>query len=115
MNIEQRFTEALIQIFTRANQTGALVRIEDSLPIPSFDFPISQSEFFDYLKRADLSQVEIKSLIDLGTLYFKEIKEVLAIEMDRRKATDPDFSKQLSREFLPRLRKSDDPNWRYEP
>ena len=86
MNIEQKFTEALIQVFTRAIQTEALVRIVDTTPIPSFDFPISQMEFFEYLKRADLSKVEIKSLIDLGTLYFNEIKEVLAAEMDRRVA-----------------------------
>ena len=63
---------------------------------------------------SDLSTLSVRSLVDLGTLYYSEIKEVLDNEMARRKATEPDFVKRFTAEIMPRLRDGDDPNWRYQ-
>ncbi len=109
MNLEQKLTEALIQVFTRTFQNGVTLSISDSTPLPSYNLDISRTDFIGYINEVDLSAIELKSLIDLGTLYFAECKTALMNELNRRKSIDPNFSISLNQEVLPRLRKDDDP------
>ena len=114
MNLEQKLTEALIQVFTRTFQNGVTLSLSDLTPLPSYNLDISRADFISYINQVDLSAVELKSLINLGTLYFAECKSALMNELNRRKSIDPNFSISLNHEVLPRLRKDDDPAWRYQ-
>lgn len=114
MTTNAKLLHGLVQVFTRRTTSGVVVRISDGGPIPSFDVEISRPEFIELLKESGLSTLSIRSLVDLGTLYYSEIKEVLDKEMARRKATEPDFKKRFTKEVLPRLRDGDNPDWRYQ-
>lgn len=114
MKLEQKLTEALIQVFTRTFQNGVRLSLSDLTPLPSYNLDISRDDFIGYINEADLSAVEIKSLIDLGTLYFAECKTALMNELNRRKLVDPNFSILLDQEVLPRLRKDNDPTWQHD-
>jgi hypothetical protein len=113
MNIEQELLNALVQVFTRGRKPSVSLQVADSLPIPPFSITILESDFLDYLKRVDLSILPVAALVDLGTLYFREIEEVLTKELHRRKSAEPDFGDRLAREVMPRLRDPDKPSWRY--
>ncbi len=114
MNLEQKLTEALIQVFTRTFQNGIRLSLSDLTPLPSYNLDISREDFIVYINEADLSAVELKALIDLGTLYFAECKTALMNELNRRKSIDPNFSTSLDQEVLPRLRKNNDPTWQHD-
>ena len=114
MSIEEKFLNGLVQIYTRGKTSQVLLRIQDGLPIPPYDININQHEFFDFLRRSDLSALSVRSLVDLGSLYFNDLKDVLDSEMKRRKETQPDFSAQLTKEVMRRLRLDSDTEWRFE-
>ncbi len=115
MNVaSERFLEGLVQVFTRSNSNQVSISIRDGLPIPPFEFSFSKDEFLEHLRNSDLSKLSIKSILDLGSLYFTEIQDALAAELASRRAADAEFGEKLSHELLPRLRMKDDPNWRYE-
>lgn len=110
----EQILEALVQVFTRSNSNSVSISVRDGLPIPAYEFTVSKDQFIGLVQTSDLGHLTIKSLLDLGSLYYKEIEEALNAEMSRRKNDDPDFGEQLTKELLPRLRMKDDPNWRYE-
>jgi hypothetical protein len=114
MNLEQKLTEALIQVFTRTFQNGVWLSLSDLTPLPFYNLDISREDFIGYINEADLSAVELKALIDLGTLYFSECKTALMNELNRRKSIDPNFSISLDQEVLPRLRKNNDRTWQHD-
>ena len=86
---------ALVQVFTRNKTNLVWISIDDGGPIPPYRLTVRCETFMELLKRSDLSKLSVKSLVDLGTLYFSELNEILAEEMARRKESDPDFSKKL--------------------
>jgi hypothetical protein len=114
MSLEEKLLNGLVQVYTRGITSNVLLRIYDETPIPPFDISVSRTEFLEFLGKSDLSTLTLKSLIDLSTLYFKDFKEVFERELSQRKSVDPDFSEKLSKEVMPRLRKADDPTWRFQ-
>jgi hypothetical protein len=114
MSVEEKLLYGLVQIYTRGKTSHTTIRIHDGLPIPPFDINLNQSEFFDFLRRNDLSSLSVRSLVDLGSLYYNDLKDVLDSEMKRRKDTQPDFGAQLTKEVMPRLRVDSDPAWRFK-
>ena len=113
MSLEEKLLNGLVQVYTRGKTENILLRIRDETPIPPFDISVSRADFFEFLGMCDLSSLTLNSLIDLGSLYFKDFQEVFERELSHRKSIDPEFSKKLSKEVMPRLRKADDPTWRY--
>ena len=114
MTIEEKLLNGLVQIYTRGKTSNTTLRIHDGLPIPPYDINLNQHDFFEFLRHSDLSTLSVRSLVDLGSLYYNDLKDILDSEMKRRKETQPDFSAKLSKEVMPRLRLDSDPAWRYK-
>ncbi len=113
MRVEDEVLNALVQVFTRSKASGVSLKVSDSLPIPPYSLPISETEFISYIGRSDLSTLSLKALVDLSSVYFQKLEHVLNAEFGRRKSLDPDFSKKLVTEVTPRLREPKNPTRRY--
>ena len=113
MTLEKKLLNGLVQVYTRGKINGVQIRVFDGTPIPPFDIDVSKDEFLAFFSEADLSTLSIRSLVDVSSLYFEELKDVLEREFKRRKETEPDFSERLSKEVMPRLRNPSDPSWRF--
>jgi hypothetical protein len=113
VRIEDEVLNALVQVFTRARTPQVLLNVSDSLPLPPFSLAISIVDFSSYLERAELSVLSITSLVDLLSLYPRELETVLTREFNRRKSTEPDFPERLAAVVTPRLRDPANPDWRF--
>jgi hypothetical protein len=113
VNASEELLSGIVRVFTRGRTTGVLVRIHDSSGLPPYDISINLRDLAQLLEDSDISALSIKELLDLGSLYYTPLKNALDAEFQRRAELDPDFRNRLTAELLPRLRKLDDPGWRY--
>lgn len=114
MDLGSEFLKGIIQVITRRHTPVVQVDIRDSSGLPPYEIVVNLGMLATFISQQDLASLTTRELVDLASLYYSELKDSIDAELKRRGDENPDFKRQLTAEVLPRLRRKDDPAWRYQ-